>query len=232
MPRTARIVIPGRPHHITQRGNRGETVFHNDDQRRLYLRLLEQYANERGLVIRAYCLMTNHVHLIAVPSDKDSLAATLRPVHLRYSQKHNYEMGVKGVLWQGRFYSCLLEGDHYWTAVRYVERNPVRAGMVSRAEDYPWSSAGLRCGLRRDSLLLEPGPRDWPQWLWNMPRQEQRARWSKWLASPEDKAMVDIIRNCTRSGWPAGNKADLAQLGEQLGIPLLPPRRGRPKKEK
>jgi len=220
MPRTARIVVPGRPHHITQRGNRGETVFNNDDQRRLYLRLLEQYANERGLVIRAYCLMTNHVHLI------------VRPVHLRYSQKHNYEMHVKGVLWQGRFYSCLLEGDHYWTAVRYVERNPVRAGMVNRAEEYPWSSAGLRCGLRRDSLVAEPGPLDWPQWLWNMPRQEQRARWAKWLASPEDKAMVDIIRNCTRSGWPAGNKAGLARLGEQLGIRLLPPRRGRPRKEK
>jgi putative transposase len=205
-------------------------VFHTDDQRRLYLRLLEQYATEHGLAIRAYCLMSNHVHLIAIPSDRDSLARTLRPVHLRYSQKFNHEMGVNGVLWQGRFYSCLLEGDHYWTAVRYVERNPVRAGIVERAEEYPWSSAGWRCGLRRDSVPAALGPLDWPQWLWNMPQAEQRAEWSRWLASPEDQAAVDTLKKCTKSGWPASSKDGLSRLGEQLGIRVLPPRRGRPKK--
>jgi len=232
MPRRARIIIPGWPYHVTQRGNRQEAVFLNDDQRRRYLRLLEDYSAERGLVIRAYCLMTNHIHLVVVPQNANALAETLRPVHSRYAQEFNYQTGMRGVLWQGRFHSCLLEGSHYWTAVRYVERNPVRAGMVSRAEDYPWSSAGLRCGLRRDSLLAEPGPLDWPRWLWNMPGQEQRARWSKWLAKTEDEVSLRLLRNHVRTGQPLGSKAGLAKLEEQFGVRLLPAPRGRPRKEK
>jgi len=231
MPRTARIVIPGWAYHITQRGNRREDIFHVDDLRRRYLQLLEQYSAGR-MTIRAFCLMSNHVHLVAVPQDVNALAETLKPVHSRYAQEYNYQMGLTGILWQGRFYSCLLEGDHYWTAIRYVERNPVRAGIVKRAEHYPWSSAGWRCGLRRDSLLTETGPLDWPQWLWNLPRHQQQAGWSNWLAETEDEATLRLLRDHTKTGRPIGTKAGLAGLEERLGVRLLPSPRGRPRKEK
>jgi putative transposase len=223
-------VVPGWAHHITQRGNRRQDVFHSDSQRRRYLQLLEQYASARGLVVRAYCLMTNHIHLVAVPPDADALAAVLKPVHLRYAQEYNRRTGLQGVLWQGRFYSCLLEGGHYWSAIRYVERNPVRAGLVARAQDYPWSSAGWRCGLRRDGLLPQPGPLDWPQWLWNMPRQEQRAGWSRWLAASEDETTLASLRHCTRTGRAAGDDTALCDLERQLGLRIRAMPRGRPKK--
>jgi putative transposase len=223
-------VVPGWAHHITQRGNRRLDVFHCDAQRRLYLQLLGQYAADRGLVIRAYCLMTNHIHLVAVPPDAAALAAVLKPVHLRYAQQYNRQMGVQGVLWQGRFFSCPLDAKHYWTAIRYVERNPVRAGMVGRAEDYPWSSAGWRCGLRHDDLPVEPGPLDWPRWLWNMPRQEQRAGWSRWLAASEDETTLARLRHCTRTGRAAGDDAALSDLEQKLGQRVRALPRGRPKK--
>jgi len=230
MPRTARIVVPGWPHHITQRGNRGEDVFHSDQQRHRYLELLREYAAVRGLAIRAYCLMTNHVHLIAVPADAEALAAVLKPVHLRYTQEYNRRLGLRGVLWQGRFYSCLLEGDHYWSAVRYVERNPVRAGLVRRAEEYGWSSAAGRCGLRCDKLLGDIGELNWPQWLWNMTPAKQRAGWSRWLAGQEDEAMLRSLRQCTRTGRPAGSDSAISGLEDLLGQRLRALPRGRPKK--
>ena len=104
MPRLARVVIPGCPHHVTQRGNRREDVFACDADRRRYLALLREYGLAHGMAVYAYCLMTNHVHLVAVPETVRSLCGALKPVHLRYAQEFNRRMGVSGVLWQGRFY--------------------------------------------------------------------------------------------------------------------------------
>ncbi|MGB2754583.1 MAG: transposase [Phycisphaerae bacterium] len=219
MPRIARVVIPDVPHHLTQRGNRREDVFFDEADRRRYLVLLLEYSQKHALEIWAYCLMTNHVHVVAVPREADALAATFKPVDMRYTQHVNRRLHATGHLWQGRFYSCPLDDEHLWEAVRYVERNPVRAGLVKRAEEYPWSSAAAHCGRRKDPLVqggLETGGvvRDW----------------SAWLRQAEDDAMLKVLRRQTRTGRPAGDAAFVARLEELSGRFLAPRKGGRPRK--
>ena len=132
MPRVARIVIPGVPHHATQRGNNRQDVFFVDDDYRVYLALLRGLAEQSGLEVHAYCLMTNHVHLVATPQTETALAAAIGRTHFRYTQYVNRLHGRSGHLWQGRFCSTALDDDHFWWVMRYVERNPVRAGLVRR----------------------------------------------------------------------------------------------------
>lgn len=222
MPRIARVVVPGCPHHITQRGNRGEDVFVNDHQRRRYMDLLAKYASKHGLAVQAYCLMSNHVHLIAVPNSDTSLAATLRPVHLRYAQEFNRQMELSGHLWQGRFYSCPLSELHFWAAVRYVERNPVRAGLVEHAEAYGWSSAAAHCGQWVDRLLSGK--------LLTLAAEVGIADWAAWLRDPHDEEMLDELRLCTRTGRPAGDRGFIARLERRLGRRLQALPVGRPRK--
>ena len=137
MPRTARIVIPDIPHHVTHRGNRAEQVFFDEGDYRYYLGLLRRYAGEHGLAIQAYCLMPNHLHLVSVPFAKTSLASVLKRVHIKYTQRMNRINNLTGNLWENRPWSCPMDSQHCWAAVRYVERNPVRARIVSTAENYP-----------------------------------------------------------------------------------------------
>jgi putative transposase len=153
MPRLARTVCAGIPHHITQRGNRREDVFYTDDDRAAYLDWLREYAGKHEVDILAYCLMTNHIHLVAVPKTEAGLQWVLKPLHMRYAQRINRRRGWKGHLWQGRFFSSALDETYLWAAIRYVERNPVRAKLVRKAENYPWSSAAAHCGLREDPVL-------------------------------------------------------------------------------
>lgn len=141
MARLPRIVIPGVPHHVTQRGNRRQPVFFSDDDRREYLELVATAANAVGTTCLAWCLMDNHVHLILVPPDEDGLRATLGEAHRRYTRMINFREGWSGHLFQGRFASYPMDDAHLMAAVRYVETNPVTAGMVKRAQDWPWSSA-------------------------------------------------------------------------------------------
>jgi len=126
MLRLSRIVSPRVPHHVTQRGHRREDVFFSDDDRLAYIDWLKDYAEKHDVEILAYCLMTNHIHLIAVPGSEDGLEKMLKPLHMRYAQRINRERSWKGHLWQGRFFSSALDEDYLWAAVRYVERNPVR----------------------------------------------------------------------------------------------------------
>ena len=219
MPRMARIVIPDLPHHVTQRGNRREDVFFDDKDRRRYLLLLLEYSRKHALDIWAYCLMTNHVHFVAVPRASDSLAATFKPVDMRYTQHVNRRLHATGHLWQGRFYSCPLDDEHLWAAVRYVERNPVRAGIVTRAEKYPWSSAAAHCGGRLDPLVSG-----------DLESRGVVDDWSAWLRQADDKTMLKMLRMRTRTGRPAGDGAFVARL-EELSGRLLAPRKGlRPRK--
>ena len=150
MPRLARTVFARVPHHITQRGNRREDVFFTEDDRKAYLNWLLEYCDQYSVDILAYCLMTNHVHIVAVPGTEDSLQRVLKPLHMRYAQRINRAHGWKGHVWQGRFFSSPLDEVYVWAAVRYVERNPVRAKMVRKAENYPWSSAAGHCKLKTD----------------------------------------------------------------------------------
>jgi putative transposase len=141
MPRLARAIAVGFPHHITQRGTNREAVFFTNTDRAVYLDLLRTSARRASLRILAYCLMPNHVHIVAVPDQPDALAVALRRAHGRYANYLNARRGRTGHLWQNRFYSCALDRDHLAVALRYVERNPVRASFVENAEQYAWSSA-------------------------------------------------------------------------------------------
>ena len=215
MSRVARIIIPGVAHHITARGNRGAAVFETDDDRTAYLRFLETYCARHGLAVWAYCLMTNHIHLVAVPATEHALSRALRDAHTVYSLRFNARTHLSGHVWQGRFYSCPMDEEHLWTAVRYVELNPVRAGLAARAEDYPWSSAAAHCGLRSDPLLS----RDFPP-------KGVVADWSAWLAAGDDETSVRTLRMHTHTGRPCGSPGFVAMLEGLLGRPLGPQKRG------
>ena len=136
MPRLARCVFANVPHHITQRGNRKEEVFFTQDDRNTYLSLLNNYCDKHSVDIIAYCLMTNHIHLVAVPTTEDGLEKVLRPLHMRYTQMINRKMGWNGHLWQGRYFSSPLDEEYFWACIRYIENNPVRAKIVDRAGEY------------------------------------------------------------------------------------------------
>ena len=150
MARTARVVVPGIAHHITQRGVRRLPVFVDDHDRTLYSKILLRSCLRYALRIRAYCWMTNHIHEIAVPQRADSLANVFRHAHSIYALHFNRKYRFSGHLWQDRFYSCALDEPHMWAAIRYVELNPVRAGLTSKAADYPWSSALPHCRRKED----------------------------------------------------------------------------------
>jgi putative transposase len=152
MPRAPRLVLPGLPHHVTQRGNRRQATFFGDADYALYLSLLRFWCARAGTRVWAWCLMPNHVHLILVPAMEDGLRAALAPAHARYTAEVNRREGWRGHLWQGRFASFAMDEAHVHACLRYVELNPVRAGLVARPEDWRWSSARAHLGLQGDGL--------------------------------------------------------------------------------
>ena len=222
MPRLARTVCAGVPHHVAQRGNRRENVFFSDADRAAYLGWLSDYAEKHALEILAYCLMSNHIHLIAVPATEDALHQTLKPLHMRYAQRVNRVRGWSGHLWQGRFISSALDEEYLLKAVRYVERNPVRAGMVRRAEDHPWSSAAAHCGLRRDPVLTRS-----PAWRDYFAAIDD---WSAWLAWQDEPGSLDLLRRHVKRGLPCGSDAFIRRLEDMTGRNLRYRPRGRPRK--
>ncbi len=135
--------------------NTQQNTFFDDDGRIAYLNWLVEYTNKYNVEILAYCLMTNHVHLVLVPNTTDGLARSLNTVHMRYAQYVNKEQEWNGRLWQGRYFSSPLDEVYMWSAIRYVERNPVRANMVEKAELHPWSSASAHCGLVESDILTK-----------------------------------------------------------------------------
>ncbi len=218
----ARVVIPGLAHHVTQRGNRQQNVFLTDDHRQVYLKTVRKYCDKYGLQILGYCLMTNHVHLIAVPLREDSLAKGLGRAHNDYARWFNITQGQTGHLWQNRYFSCPLEDRHLWEALRYVELNPVRARLVARPDEWRWSSARAHLGQSDESGLLSMGP-------WRQCYDERR--WREVLALGVGAAELEQrIREATRTGRPFGSEAFLERLEEHTGRRLRPQRRGRKKR--
>lgn len=153
MARIARVVIPGVLHHVTQRGNRRETTFFSDADYRLYRDLLARAAVAAGVAVWAYCLMPNHVHVIVTPPDEDGLRRIFSDLHRRYTAQINARHHWIGHLWQGRFGSVAMDEDHLVAAIRYVSLNPVRARLVERAEDWPWSSVRAHLNGRDDGVV-------------------------------------------------------------------------------
>ena len=224
MPRVARIVIPNCPHHVTQRGNNRQDVFFVDDDRVRYLELLKEECEKHGVTVDGYCLMTNHVHLIATPQREESLAKGLGRTHFRYTQYVNRLHGRSGHLWQNRFYSCALDDDHYWTAMAYVEQNPVRARLVRRPWTYRWSSAAAHCGRGRDrSALLDLV--SWNEWTGG-------SDWQETLASMLADEALSALRLNTHRGRPLGSDAFLSKIEALVGRRLRPLPVGRPRKRR
>jgi len=218
MPRRNRCVLPGMACHITQRGVDRRETYTSDEDRRTYLRLLRENLPDAQVSLLGWCLMSNHVHLIAVPQRADSLAVLLRRVHGRYAQYYNTRSGRTGHLWQNRFFACLLERDHLWTALAYVDRNPLRAGMVRGAADYRWSSAAAHV-----SGVDETGILDMEWW-----QHEGRATdWDQVLGREELDATA-ALRRCTYAGRPFGNESFVSEMSQRFGRYW---ERGRPKKE-
>ena len=217
MSRVARIVVPGFPHHVTQRGNRRADIFETDEDREAYLRFLRTYCAKRRLSVWAYCLMSNHVHLVVVPEKESSLSEGLRDTHTVYAMYFNSRTRLSGHVWQGRFFSCPLDESYVWAAVRYVERNPVRAGMVERAERYRWSSAAAHCGLCEDVVLSTA-----------FPAAGAIDDWGEWLHEPidDEEAVHTSIRHRTHTGRPCGSGKFFDQLEQLLGRTVHPKPRG------
>ncbi|HYW15044.1 MAG TPA: transposase [Allosphingosinicella sp.] len=216
MPRSIRLVVPGAPHHVTHRGNHRQRTFFSDGDYRLYIRYLLEACAATGAAVWAWCLMPNHVHLVLVPADEKGLSGTLHRTQGRYTRAINAREKWDGQLWQGRFASFVMDEEHLLACARYVELNPVRAGLVARASDWPWSSAEAHLGGRPDPLT-DSGPllERWPDWR-------------SILEAGEDEQTLQMIRERERSGRPLGGDAFLAQVAGATGMPLLRRRRGRP----
>lgn len=222
MPRLSRSVFANIPHHITQRGNRRADVFFSDDDRAAYLEWLCSYCVLHDVQIHAYCLMTNHIHLVATPHTAEGLQKVFKPLHMRYAQRINRIKGWKGHLWQGRFFSSPLDEEYLWAAIRYVERNPVRANMVKKAEDYLWSSAAAHCGLKEDKVLGKK--EDWGNLL------VSTEDWANWLLIEEANDHLNVLRKHVEKGLPCGSEGFVKRLGNQIGRILELRPQGRPKK--
>lgn len=219
MPRIARIYALNYPHHITQRGNNRETVFFDDEDKKFYLKILNKYSYQWNFDIWAYCLMPNHVHILVVPRREDSLAKGIGGTNLVYTQYINRRYNRNGRLWQNRFFSTIVEQESYlWAVVRYIERNPIRAGIVERAEDYLWSSAKAHILRVRDSILTGE------KWL---PDGEYKSY--RDFLSYEEKDKEDSIRKATQTGRPFGSVKFMKSLERILARDIFPRNVGRPR---
>ena len=213
MARLPRIVVPGVPHHITQRGNRRQEVFFCDEDYAAYRDLVSAACAEHGVTCAAWCLMPNHVHLILTPPSPDALRTALADAHRRYSRRINFAKGWTGYLWQGRFASYPMDEAHVMTAVRYVELNPVKAKLAARAEDWPWSSARAHVRGGADGLTdmkaLAGVHRNWRAML--------RRGLEAGDMDPKDEAAVETHQ---RTGRPWGDAGFVERLEVETGRAL------------
>jgi putative transposase len=215
MARLPRMVLPGIAHHVTQRGNRRERTFFEDADYALYLDLLAQAAERNGVEIWSYCLMPNHVHIIAVPRDEDGLGRTFRHVHRHYTGFINARMRQTGHLWQGRFSSVAMDEEHLFAALRYVALNPVRARMVKRAEEWQWSSVHAHLAGKDDHVVTVT------------PALERVGDFAAFLGEDFDEAFTyAALRKAETLGRPIGSIEWLEDMEAKTGRALLPGKRG------
>lgn len=215
MPRFPRLVVPGYPHHVTQRGVRRQQTFFDARDYRTYLGLAMEELEKVDLKIWAYCLMPNHVHAIVVPGDKNSLSRFFASVHHRYAMKTNARNEWTGHLWQERFFSVVMDEKHLYVGMRYVELNPVRSGLCRRPQDWLWSSARAHLDEFVDPLIDDNDLVD---------------NWSDYLSLGDDKEDLGEIRNQTRTGRPSGADLFIDEIETKSGRVVRPSPGGRPKK--
>jgi putative transposase len=221
MPRIARAVAPGVPHHITQRGNNHQEIFFCENDRKKYLQLLSVNAARYSVKIWAYCLMNNHVHLVAVPGQIDSLAKTFGKTHSSYAKHINKVHGYSGHLWQNRFLSCAMDNAYCIAAMCYVELNPVRSGLVKKPWQYGWSSCTAHISEKDQSGIL-----DLKNDLLNKVGPE---KWKILLDNGNGDILVRNLRSYTRVGRPLGSDRFISKIEARLGRGLRSSPIGRPR---
>jgi len=223
MPRLARTVATGFAHHITQRGNNRQAIFFVDDDWQIYLDYLKQNSDKYGLEVFGYCLMTNHVHIIAIPHQADSLAKAIGRTHFRYTQYINRFHKRSGHLWQSRFYSCALDEKHFFVAMKYIEHNPVRAKLCRMPWRYDQSSASVHIDEKSKSELLN---------LFRWYEMISAKQWKNVLLDGIDDSQVVNLRHNTHTGRPLGSDGFVSKLEKLLGRRVRPLPVGRPRKMK
>lgn len=227
MSRQSRLIVPGLPHHIVQRGNNRHPVFKSDEDYTAYLHWLREAAKETKVQVHAYVLMPNHVHILATPQDATGLALMMQRVGRFYVPYYNRRHERTGTLWEGRFRTSVVDSDTYLLAcMRYIELNPVRAGLAAGPADYRWSSFAHHIGQRPDALISDH-PLYWA--LGNTPFQREAAYTALFedLVPPEQ---VFRMTDCALRGLPLGSAGFLQQLEQKTKRQVRPGRRGRPAK--
>jgi putative transposase len=227
MARLPRLTAPGLPHHLIQRGNNRQSIFVDEADCVSYLRELAELADGHGLAIHAYVLMPNHVHLLATPAERETLPRVMQALGRRYVRRFNDRHGRTGTLWEGRYRSTLIEIDRYLLAcMRYVEMNPVRAGLVNEPGHYRWSSHAHHVGLRVDPLITEHAV----YWaLGNTPFERQVA-YRRLFEGGQEAGEVEAIRYATHRGWALGQDAFVESVSQNAGRRAAPRQAGRPRK--
>lgn len=205
MARIARAVAAGYPHHITQRGNRRQQTFFCDEDYKVYISLMSNWCKKFKVEIWAYCLMPNHVHIIAVPESEEGLRSAIGEAHRRYTRHVNFREGWRGHLWQGRFSSYPMDESYLLAAVRYVEINPVRAGLVKEPWSYLWCSAHAHLTGVDDNLVKVA------------PLLEIVKDWRGFLLSAISEKEMEELRKHERTGRPLGNERFVEKLEGALG---------------
>ena len=218
MARLARVVVPGLPHHVTQRGNRRQPIFFADGDYAVYRDLLGKRVRKAQVEVWAYCLMPNHVHLILTPRCEDGLRRAVGETHRRYTAFVNARARWTGHLFQSRFASVVMDEGHLLAAARYVSLNPVRARLVARAEDWPWSSVRAHITGKDDGLVAVRPLLD---------RVPDFAALIAVSELEEDRAAFDAIRSAEGTGRPLGGRAFIQDLERRLARPLAPRKPGR-----
>lgn len=214
MSRLARLIIPGLPHHVTQRGNGRAQVFFDDDDYGLYRTLLAQSCQAADVEVWAWVLMPNHVHLVLAPSDADGLRRALAPVHRRYAGHIHARLKRTGHFWQGRFGAVVMDEAHLEAAIRYVTLNPVRAGLTARPQDWPWSSVHAHLSGRDDGITTTG------------PIRSRLHDFAAFIETPIDPAALHRLRQAESIGRPLGGDAFISELEAQSQRTLRPAKPG------
>ncbi len=220
MSRLPRIIVPGMPHHVTQRGNRRQRIFMEDDDYALYRDWLAQACRSNGVDVWSYCLMPNHVHLILVPADETGLSRAVGETHRRYSGYINARLRVTGHLFQGRFGCVAMDEAHLMAAFRYLAMNPVKAKLAATAADWPWSSTPAHLRRQDDGLVTV------------RPLLERVDSFADFLEVPADAERVAALTKGQTIGRPLMGDQELGELEKRLGRTLRPGKRGRPPSQK
>jgi putative transposase len=227
MPRPNRLVVAGYAHHIIQRGNNRQAIFFEDADRRFFLAALGEALGAHHCALHAYVLMTNHVHLLITPGDEAGVGGLMRSLGRRYVGHVNRLYGRTGTLWEGRFKSTIVDTEGYVLAChRYIEANPVRAGMVEAPQDHPWSSHRANALGEDDRLLVQ---HESYRALGRSARLRQAA-YRGMFEDPLPDDTLEILRDATQRGWVPGRDTFRDQIAAALGRKVTPPVRGRPRK--